>query len=217
MALCLRLELGGRNSTLADWDDRKLVHSTEVNVSRGRPLAPCFDGTPKVYVAKKNPPALTWLSLGFVVLVIGRLKKIIEQYADDTVEFIPVETYLRASKRAEPVPWPSDDQFFIVNPLNVVDCIDEDKSTFDQKIFVNDIHLYEKMQFMYFKQEIIRELSIFRVLGVTYQIFMIEELVRDLKKSNSRGALWTPPEEIYRPPERYPQLWQDRPRRSDRI
>ena len=130
MALCFRPDLSGPYDATARWDDRKLVLTAGFKSEWGLPLAECFDGTPKVHVIRKKQPALTWLSVGYVVLVIGRLKRIIEQYANDAIEFVPVEALFRLSRKAEPVVWPDDDQFFIVNPLNIVECVDESKSTF---------------------------------------------------------------------------------------
>ena len=217
MALCLEVDRGGPNYAKTIWDDVELRRAVDINFSRGQSLASCFDGTPKIHVMRKKPPASTWLRIDAIVLAIGRLKKIIERYADDAIEFIPVETFLRENERSEPVPWPDDDQFFMINPMNIVDCIDEKKSIFSRKEFMNNNIIYFGFEFMYLLEDKTQGLNIFRVLGTESRVFMSEELARELNKSGSLGAGWIPPEELHRPPELFPKLWLGRQRRSDRI
>ena len=218
MVLCFRPNLSGPYDATALWDDRKLVLTAGFRSEWGLPIAECFDGTPRVNVIRKKQPALTWLNVGYVVLAVGRLKRIIEQYANDAIEFIPVETLFRSSGKDEPVTWPDDDRFFVINPLNIVECVDESKSIFAKgggKNYIDGKISYSDFEFMYFIEDRIQGLNIFRVLGLESYLFMSEELVLDLKKSGSLGAHWQPPEEMFRPPELFPQLWHGRQRRSD--
>jgi hypothetical protein len=101
-----------------------------------------------------------------------------------------------------------------MNILNYVDCLDHEKSELGEKIYRNDRFTYSRPLFLYLDEDKAKGHHLFRIPEMTWHVFMSDLLVKDLKAAGSRGALWDPPEEIFRPPELFPQLWRDRPRRK---
>ena len=212
--LSFHVDSGGHNWAETYWHDKCLIRDRSAirspgrRANRGLSVAECFDGTPVVQVIEKKPPALTWLVVEDVVLVIGKLRKTIEQYSGGFVEFIPVETFLCTDKRDKGVRWPEDDQFFVMNPLDVVDCIDEERSEFGDKKVINNRSVYRDIKFLYIVDDNVKNKSICRIFGIESIILMTQSLVNDLESAGSLGASWIPTEEIFRPPAIFPQLWE---------
>ena len=212
--LSFHVNLGSRNWAEACWYDKCLIldgnarRSPGLRAKRGLSVAECFDGTPVVQIIEKNPSALNWLVAGSVILVIGKLKEIIEQYSGGAVELIPVETFLCSDRQDRGVRWPEDERFFVMNPLDVVDCIDEERSEFGDKRVINNRPVYRDFRFLYIVDERVKNRSICRIFGKEYIILMTRNLVNDLESAGSLGASWVPTEEIFRPPVIFPQLWE---------
>ena len=216
MALCFRKDIGGRYDAQTEWFGVEWNTSIDLMYARGGSIIDYFASPPTVHIIKKKMPDLAWLRVGNLILVIGRLKSIIENKSQDKIEFIPVKTFLMTNKKAEAHLWPEDDSFYIMNPLDVVDCVDEDRSEYVREVLFENEKQYDKIQFLYLLNDRIRGRSVFRVSGVRYLIFMSEELVKDLKVAGSLGARWCPTDEIFAPPEVMPDLCRDRPRSQGR-
>jgi hypothetical protein len=107
-----------------------------------------------------------------LVVVSGRLKKALEAETGDKVEYLPVEIINHKGK-------PAAKDYFVVNPLGTVDCVDVKASRIEWNEFKKDM-MDTCKQFVIDADRVPKNIVLFRPATAPYAIVARASLVKKL-------------------------------------
>ncbi|WP_163993630.1 imm11 family protein [Pyxidicoccus caerfyrddinensis] len=127
-------------------------------------------------------------NLGRSLVVSRKLKEFVEARKPRDVEFLRVSLFDHKQKLAS-------DEYFIINPIRVVDCIDKDKSRYKWNNI--DPEKMSSCSKMVLKPEALDpELLMFRPRHVEYYVLVHPELAKALEDEGFTGLRFTPIDEF---------------------
>ncbi len=195
MAKCLRLRLGGPMWVDATWSDEKPSSEIEKRIFLGQSLA---DTGWQPAILVRRPPRADWIGIGNALFVAERLRAIIEPLAGGAIEFLEPRIVF-AAKRREPPPPYDGPHFSLMHITNIVECLDEVKSTFSQKKVIPSQNriTYDYLTKMYLLDSKTIDYHVFRISGAPYVQCFSDELFCKIKSAKSRGMDWYNPEDYF--------------------
>ncbi|KFA94395.1 imm11 family protein [Archangium violaceum] len=156
--------------------------------AKGFPANACFHMDPKFkkFVALADNIS----NLGRIIVVSKPLKELIESWKPREVEYLQVSIINHKKKVAS-------DEYFIVNPLRVVDCIDKDKSDITwNKIDSEKISACEQLVLK--PRAINSEFPLFRLRHFEHAVMVDRKLAQAILDEGFTGARFEEVDEFVR-------------------
>jgi hypothetical protein len=187
MQRCYRVDLMG------DLNDDKLCFLSnnvedlglgDVALFLGERLGSQFPPRARIYMDANHPgkklSALIGNSNGLFI-ASRELKDVIEKHCGDTVEYLPVSIFDHRKRLASK-------DYFVINPLVKVDCLDLQKSTYDRDD--DDPDMFFDVEPVIDRTKVEGAPQLFRILQSTSDILLGYDLVGEIDDRDFSNFFW---------------------------